>query len=480
MNTGRTMTSSAIACSVIGAAHCRRGKPCQDASLARELRGRRGERLLLLAVADGHGGSRYWLSGEGSRLACEQAAAAVAAALADHDLADLERWQQLLADELPATIQRRWLEAVEADWRQRTEQGTAQGTEQHPELAGQLFSPLTYGSTLGLALLSPGWWGHTGLGDWDLVQLNGSEAALVSEEAEQGGPAEATASLCLADAAGRWRGRAALVPLTEATPPFCLLLSSDGVRKSCATDADFLSLCAHLAELADPAALAEGLAQITAAGSGDDVSVAIGRWGHHDAPTNSPAAPGPPAATSRARLAPLLIAAAALLALGGLAAGLALGWGPLRSRQAQRPGASPASGPATTPTAGLGSAARASLERESRRLCQQPQLIQASLAQRQAQFGDLLGGALQAPALIAAAARDPLGALIAASFQPAATTTATTEAPAPAPLTPGQELLGGSCVELRQALEQQWRLQRQAGRRMPPAPQPATAPPSRP
>lgn len=451
MTGGVVTTCSGIACSVIGAAHRRQGKPCQDASLARELRSRGGERLLLLAVADGHGGSRYWLSAEGSRLACEQAVAAVEAALADHDLADLERWERLLAHELPATIQCQWLAAVEADWRQRAEAAT------------QPFSPLTYGSTLGLALLGPGWWGHTGLGDWDLVRREGASTALVSEEVEQGGQAEATASLCQADAAGRWRERAGLVPLAPTTPPFCLLLSSDGVRKSCATDADFLSLSAHLAELEDPATLAEGLAEITAAGSGDDVSVAIGRWGHHGGPTTGPATPEPPPAATGSRLAPLLIGAAALLALGGLAAGLALGWGPLRGRQAQRPR------PTTElSTAGLSSPARASVERESRRLCQQPQLIAASLAQRQPQFRDLLSGKLQAPLLTAAADRDPLGALIAASFQQSAAAT------------PGPELLRASCVELRQALDQQWRLQRQASGRMPPAPQPAPAPPSRP
>ncbi|MFM7286075.1 MAG: protein phosphatase 2C domain-containing protein, partial [Cyanobium sp.] len=74
---------SVIASSVIGAAHRRQGRPCQDAALSRELLSTRGERLLLLAVADGHGGSRYWLSHVGSQLACELAATAVAAALAD-------------------------------------------------------------------------------------------------------------------------------------------------------------------------------------------------------------------------------------------------------------------------------------------------------------------------------------------------------------------------------------------------------------
>ncbi len=447
--------SIGVACSVIGAAHRRQGKPCQDSSLAQELRSPRGERLLLLAVADGHGGSRYWLSAEGSRLACEQAAAAVTAALAEHDLGDLHRWERLLADELPASIQRRWLAAVEADWLQRA--------GQQADLAALPFSPLTYGSTLGMALLAPGWWGHTGLGDWDLVQIGGAGTALVSEEAEQGGQAEATASLCQADAARRWRDRAGLVPLAPTAAPFCLLLSSDGVRKSCATDADFLSLCGHLAELEDPVALAESLAEITAAGSGDDVSAAHGIWGHHGQPPTGPALPHPPHRATRTRQTALLTGPAALLALGGLASGLALGWGVLQGRQSHRTRPSSGQSPTHRPAPAL-----ASLERESRRLCQQPQLINANLAQRQPQFRGLLSGKLQPSVLIAAAARDPLGALIAASFQHQATATT------------APELLRGSCVELRQALDQQWRSQRQGSSRMPAAPQPTNAPPSRP
>jgi hypothetical protein len=59
----------ARACSVIGAAHQRQNKPCQDASLAVTLQSG-SDSLQLMAVADGHGGSRYHLSHRGSALAC--------------------------------------------------------------------------------------------------------------------------------------------------------------------------------------------------------------------------------------------------------------------------------------------------------------------------------------------------------------------------------------------------------------------------
>lgn len=151
----------ARACSVIGAAHQRQEKPCQDAAISCSLPAGR-EQLQLIAVADGHGGSRYWLSQVGSALACEQARQAVAQALQQTPLHATERWLQLLQHDLPAAIHSGWLQAIEADWQQRSEQE-------------QPFSPLTYGCTLGLVLLAPRWWGCTGLGDWDLAAVERGE-----------------------------------------------------------------------------------------------------------------------------------------------------------------------------------------------------------------------------------------------------------------------------------------------------------------
>lgn len=417
-------SAGVLACSVIGAAHRRQGKPCQDTCLGQELRSPRGEPVALLLVADGHGGKRYWLSQLGSRLACEQAAAAVAAALAKHELNQQERWRQLLASELPETIQAGWLAAIERDWQRRTD------AADHP------FSPLTYGSTLGLVLLSPCWWGYTGLGDWDLVRLEGATGAeLVSEEVDQEAGGEATASLCLSQAGRRWSERSQLVSLAPAAPPFTLLLSTDGVRKSCATDFDFLSLCGHLRALKDPAELEEGLAQITAAGSGDDVSVAMAHW-TPDGP------PAPPAWSQRPRQPSI----AKLLVLAGVGMGLALGVAASVARfwSQLAPSQQPSPAPVLFPQ--LGAASQASLERESQRLCSQPRLITPSLAQRKPQFRGLLDGSLQPDRLMAGAVRDPLGALIAASFQPHA----------------GPSPLSVRCMELRRELLQQWQLQRQS------------------
>lgn len=221
----------------------------------------------MLAVADGHGGRRYSRSDVGSRLACEQAVAAVTAALHATPLPDQTAWLEQLRHGLPRAIEQGWREAVARHWRQAPE-GEEQGCTR------------LYGTTFGLLLLAPDWWGCTGLGDWDLVRVNSGsgDAALLSEESLAAAAGEATASLCLEEAATLCSSRARLEPIAPGTGSFTLLLSTDGVRKSCATDGDFLELCGQIAALPMGEQLGEGLAAITAQGSGDDLSIALGQW----------------------------------------------------------------------------------------------------------------------------------------------------------------------------------------------------------
>lgn len=397
----------ARACSVIGAAHQRQGKPCQDASLTCSLVAGR-ERLQLMAVADGHGGSRYWLSQVGSTLACAQARLAVAEWLEQTPLSATERWRQLLERELPAAIQRGWLEAIEADWLQRADP--------------QPFSSLTYGCTLGLVLLTPRWWGCTGLGDWDLAAVNANGVArLLSQEIDPELTAgEATASLCQPVDQQRWLARAQLQPLPTGDPLRALVLSTDGVRKSCATDTDYLELCAGVVDIDNSAELEQGLARITADGSGDDVSLAIAVR-QEQGPRNQHRRRIPVAAGA---------AAAALLGLAGL-----LSWAGLQGE-------------------------RDPISVQARELCERPWQIQATLSQRRSQFLALLETPGLATQLRDQSRVDPLGALIGASSR--------------GPVS--------GCDRLTLELDRQWQLSRAAREptqgRMPAPAAPAPAPPS--
>jgi hypothetical protein len=239
-----------------------------------------------MAVADGHGGSRYWLSDVGSRLACE-----LAIQLASQDLAQqhlgggspdqLQVVQRWLAEKLPGRIVAAWQEAIQADW---------QGRELPPPHQDEPFSSQSYGSTLALVVLTPHWWGHTGLGDWDLVLLSNHQPdRILSQEAGQGLQGEATESLCLASASRCFAARTAVYSLTEEQRQACgLVLTTDGVRKSCAADDDHLALSRFLLEEAQPGQtrtagsterLDSSLDRISRDGSGDDVSVALACFG---------------------------------------------------------------------------------------------------------------------------------------------------------------------------------------------------------
>ena len=269
-----------------GASHQRRGIPCQDASRSTSLRSADGLPVGLMAVADGHGGSCYWLSDVGSRLACELAIEMATQnlsrlSLAPSGSARLEALRGWLADELPDRLVDAWKEAIRADWQAR---------QLPPEQDGEAFSPQAYGSTLALVVLTPHWWAHTGLGDWDLVMLcNHKTDCIISQEASGGFKAEATESLCLAGASRCFAARTAVYPLTGEHRQSCgLVLTTDGIRKSCATDSDHLALSRYLLEESrshqaqvsgENSCLDAGLDRISREGSGDDVSVALACFG---------------------------------------------------------------------------------------------------------------------------------------------------------------------------------------------------------
>jgi len=429
-----------------GASHQRRSVPCQDASLSASLRSADGLPVGLMAVADGHGGSRYWLSDVGSRLACE-----LAIQLASQDLArqpleegradQLQAVQRWLAAELPGRIVAAWQEAIQADW---------QGRELPPQHQGEPFSPQAYGSTLALVVLTPNWWGHTGLGDWDLVLLcNDQPDRIISQELDDGLQGEATESLCLARASSCFAARTAVYSLTGEQRQACgLVLTTDGVRKSCAADGDHLALSRYLLEEAQPGqARAAGsterldasLDRISRDGSGDDVSVALACFGElrpapavtaavaaaersdpsplpvpaltSSSPPGNPPSTRPPA--GRLLLAGILLAGGGITALAGFRLLQPRLW-PLSTAQQQ------------------------GLHQESERLCRQPELIEASLKARKTQFRRLRSNPAELGRVLTQ--KDWLGALIGLSQ-------------------PGGPGLGPVrvCSELTQALRQHWR-----------------------
>lgn len=466
--------SNPLAQSSTGAAHRRRGQPCQDASLVATVTGHGSERLTLLAVADGHGAAAYPHSAVGSALACQAAVQAVAETLAAADgpaagglgtggqgtgglKGEPERRQRWLEHDLPAAIRRHWLAGVRHHW------------EGQPGQAALPFEPRPYGTTLGLVLLAPGWWGHTGLGDWDLVRIEGGRAQLLSEEARDSTVGEATGSLSQGEGTGPAGFRAAWWPLDPSTAPFALVLATDGIRKSCASDGDFLALATWLATEMAPSALATSLERISAEGCGDDGSVAIAHWGRPsedppgaqpaETPVEPPASPGSAVAIPQASQA-VNAGWVARLPLGGLERRRALLLALLGGLVVAGAGALPALQRAFHPASMTGGDQDLVAE-EARRLCGTMGLANAELRNRRSQFEGLRAGRLQRNTLLSQAQQDPLGALIAASF------------PTPGkPPSQGFPIQGiGTCPELEGSLRSLWAN---------PMPQPAQTPASSP
>lgn len=390
---------------VIGASHQRQGRPCQDAVLARVFCAGDGDVLQLMAVADGHGGARYHRSDIGSRLACEQVAAVVSDHLAGGSLSNPD-WDTWLQQELPQQVQSRWLQAIEADWKQQPS-------------ASEPFSSLSYGTTLGVVLMCRHWWAAGGLGDWDLLEVPADgPPVLLNQEPELGGGSEATASLCLDQAPALWRQRCQRVSLAPDQPPLTLLLSSDGLRKSCATDEDYRVLGAYLCSLAgtgvdreadeEQADLESALQRITREGSGDDISVAIGRWSA-DAAT-SPGHWGNHQRRHPDRSAPAGRGPLQWLLLMGLAGAIGLTLWP---RPPQRvPAAADAGDPAVRPV--IDRRGRDALIPTIEEMCRLDHATRrATLRSRRDTFEGLNAGRLSRRTLLQQAAEDPLGSLIA-------------------------------------------------------------------
>ncbi|CAK6690975.1 protein phosphatase 2C domain-containing protein [Synechococcus sp. CBW1107] len=294
-----------------GASHRQRGHHCQD-NVAQVLsRSRDGAPVTVVAMADGHGHPRHFLSDVGSKQACRVATLTVSEWLGDLRLqegvrTDLEHCRQQLARELPGRIQRHWTSAIQQHWRQQQRTmpapaGTTQPLTSQPlepeAMDSQAFSRLPYGCTLAVLVLTPQWWAVTGLGDWDLVRVSSDGVArLLSEERSPNPETESTASLCQADAAQAMAARTQMTGLEPDSEPFAVMISTDGVRKSCGATTDYLTWATELVtSLQRPSAgapmrsdLSQRLDRLSSRGTGDDVSVAVAVQGSLVMPTRQP------------------------------------------------------------------------------------------------------------------------------------------------------------------------------------------------
>lgn len=254
-----------------GASHDALGLPNQDAVEACEIDGGAG-----VAVADGHGHSRHFRSGNGARLAVTAASEAVReqsswlAALTAAGQLESEIGQILV----PAVVDR-WRAAVRADVAARpftaAEQASAWPGDD-PVIA--------YGTTLLLAVVWRNWLLLAQIGDGDIVGVRPDGSALLPVPGDPLLDGHFTTSLCSPSA--RESFRVAAVNLSH-TDLYGVMLATDGYGNAQAADGWEDAVSADLALLIaghTPQWLAGQLPVwagrcASAEGSADDTTIAL-------------------------------------------------------------------------------------------------------------------------------------------------------------------------------------------------------------
>jgi len=260
----------ACGCTRRGTSHAREGRPCQDAH-AIWSSSFMGEPVLVVAVADGHGGGRHDLSHCGAALAVQAAVSEVIVSLPSPE--GEGAWRPVPADgeaEFHNRVTARWKEYVMADAGRRT--GFSPDGGSGPDLITR------YGSTLLLALVdgSDCWVGQIGDGDILLVRPGGRiEAPLPKDETLLG---TVTYSLSSRDSPALWRtGR---FPVGAGG---LLIMATDGLSDSFENpDSEFQVFARSLSERVTSfgiervgSALPGWLDGYSRNGSGDDMTIVL-------------------------------------------------------------------------------------------------------------------------------------------------------------------------------------------------------------
>lgn len=271
--------------SVPGDSHLRTGTPNQDAYGWRPRCGQ-GESVAF-AVADGHGGAEYLRSDLGARYAVRTVLSVLAhefmpqlVTLSQNAEPDLTRIKRLSEDWLPRLITRRWSRSVLRHLRRYPLD--LPGAYGHPERSEEEIGLRCYGATLVATLITPWFQLYLQLGDGDILLVDTDGA--VSRPPLPHDPAllgNETTSLCSPDP---WRLMRTHFQPTYEIPPALVLLATDGYANSFADEAAFHQVGADLFDgveknglEATEQALPAWLSETSALGSGDDITLVIGR-----------------------------------------------------------------------------------------------------------------------------------------------------------------------------------------------------------
>jgi serine/threonine protein phosphatase PrpC len=293
--------------SVQGATHKRSGLPNQDAIGWWPPSGEGTS--LILAVADGHGSSKYFRSDQGSKLAVttalkvlqdfggnRQQLAGDTDSISEHSLELIQHGLDLsnptvvgrMAEEqLPKLLTRRWLEAVEEHIQNHPLEPVEleKLAKSDPKLAATVKSagaptPVAYGTTLLTVVITDSFILYLQIGDGDILVVTDNEEVHRPIAADSRLLANETTSLCAKEA---WRDfRLKVQPTIDSTPPALILVSTDGYANSFRDDDSFQKVGPDLLQMVYQYGLDEvqnrlgpWLDEASQTGSGDDVTLGV-------------------------------------------------------------------------------------------------------------------------------------------------------------------------------------------------------------
>ena len=163
-----------FATSHIGQSHVEHDKPCQDYAVSIEHSG-----AIILAAADGHGGSRYFRSQIGSRIACEEVVELLKEAA---ELAQTPPRMESFITDLKQRLITRWYDRIISHLRENPithEEIELISDRLKPrhlqEVKDGRFPEKAYGSTISAVLIRQDFWLALQLGDGliTIVEPNG-------------------------------------------------------------------------------------------------------------------------------------------------------------------------------------------------------------------------------------------------------------------------------------------------------------------
>ncbi|MFQ5554737.1 MAG: PP2C family serine/threonine-protein phosphatase [Acidimicrobiia bacterium] len=272
----------AIGASVRGASHARSDLPNQDALawLPEDATGP----VVVLAVADGHGSAKCFRSEVGARFAVEMAGRALDELLAVGRLGSFDQLTEVAVERLPHTVVRAWRTAVLSDLEERPFTDTElarleelEGSEGVQEVGA--FPALAYGSTVLVAAAGDEGVVLFQLGDGDILTVSGAGEVARPMPVDPRLAGNLTTSLAGATAHDDARVRSLALDGSDLS---LVILSTDGYSNSFADDEGFLRVGPDLLDLirsdgldAVSSDLSGWLAEASALGSGDDVTVGL-------------------------------------------------------------------------------------------------------------------------------------------------------------------------------------------------------------